>query len=114
MQHKNLSLVLEQVTGALVDHYQDRIESIILYGSQARGDAGDYSDIDLLIILKTLDHPYDEIDQTTDLMSQVCLDYDVVISWYFISLERFNAQDSPFMFNVKKEGIVYKPLTLLP
>ncbi|WP_017305777.1 nucleotidyltransferase domain-containing protein [Spirulina subsalsa] len=110
MQHKNLSLILEQVTAALVDHYQDRMKSVVLYGSQARGDARDYSDIDLLIILKTLDHPCDEINQTTDLISQICLEHDVVISWHFMDQERFNDQDSPFMFHVKKEGIVYQPL----
>ncbi|TAF48619.1 MAG: nucleotidyltransferase domain-containing protein, partial [Oscillatoriales cyanobacterium] len=85
---------------------QDALESLILYGSQARDDAKNSSDIDLLIILNSLIHPCDEIDETADFIAQVCLDYDVVISWQFISSEQFQHQESPFLFNVKREGIL--------
>ena len=105
MQNPNLPLVIQRVKEGLMNYYQDQIESIILYGSQARGDAQEYSDIDFLIILKVLENPFEEIDKTTDFITQICLDYDVVISWQFITSERFKIQDSPFIYNVKKEGI---------
>ncbi|MGL4500744.1 MAG: nucleotidyltransferase domain-containing protein [Planktothrix sp.] len=105
MQNPNLPLVIQRVKEGLMNYYQDQIEAIILYGSQARGDAKEYSDIDFLIILKFLENPFDEIDKTTDFITQICLDYDVVISWQFITSERFKIQDSPFIYNVKKEGI---------
>ncbi|MBS0018623.1 MAG: nucleotidyltransferase domain-containing protein [Arthrospira sp. SH-MAG29] len=105
MQNPNLPLVIQRVKEGLMNYYQDQIESIILYGSQARGDAKEYSDIDFLILLKSLDNPFDEIDKTTNLITDICLDYDVVISWQFIASERFKIQDYPFIYNVKKEGL---------
>ncbi|NJN62503.1 MAG: nucleotidyltransferase domain-containing protein [Coleofasciculaceae cyanobacterium RL_1_1] len=106
MQNPKLQVILDRVKQELINHYQDALESVILYGSQARDDAKNSSDIDLLIILNSLMHPCDEIDETADFITQVCLDYDVVISWQFISLEQFQYQESPFLFNVKREGIL--------
>ncbi|WP_413174460.1 nucleotidyltransferase domain-containing protein [Anabaena azotica] len=33
--------------------YQNQLEAIILYGSQAREDAKEFSDIDILVVLKS-------------------------------------------------------------
>lgn len=106
MQNKKLKIILDRVKQELIDYYQDVLESVILYGSQARGDAKEDSDIDLLVILKSLVHPYEEMDKTTDFIAQICLDYDVVISWQFMSLDKFKNQDSPFLANVKREGVL--------
>ena len=86
--------------------YQDQLEAIILYGSQARKDAKEFSDIDILVILKSEINPYHEIDTTSQIISQICLEYDVVISRHFISSEKFNKENNPFLYNVKKEGIM--------
>jgi predicted nucleotidyltransferase len=106
MQNQTLKMILDRVKQGFIAYYQDMLESVILYGSQARGDAKEDSDIDLLVILKSLVHPYEEIDKTTEFIAQICLDYDVVISWQFMSLDKFKNQDSPFLSNVKKEGVV--------
>lgn len=106
MQKQKLEIILDRVKQGLIDYYQDVLESVILYGSQARGDAKEDSDIDLLVILKSLVHPYEEMDKTTEFIAQICLDYDVVISWHFMSLDKFKSQDSPFLENVKREGVL--------
>jgi predicted nucleotidyltransferase len=106
MNSEGLHLVLSKVKQGLLECYQDLLESVILYGSQARGDATEDSDIDVLVVLKSMLHPCDEMDKTLDLMSQICLDYDVVISWQFISVTEFYDRDSPFILNVKREGIL--------
>ena len=77
-----------------------------MYGSQAREDATEYSDIDILVVLKSTINPYDEIDKTSEIIADLCLEYDVVISRHFISSEKFNNQNTPFIYNVKKEGIM--------
>ena len=44
--------ILKQVKTRLKAKYGDRLCGIILYGSEARGDAEPDSDIDLLVLLK--------------------------------------------------------------
>ena len=44
--------VKEEVVQGLTDIFQKNISMIILYGSVARGEATDESDIDIVIILK--------------------------------------------------------------
>jgi len=51
-------------------------------------------------------HPCEEMDRTLEVMSRICLENDVVISWQFVSSDRFNRQDSPFLLNVKRDGVV--------
>ncbi len=44
--------VIQDVVAILKNHYGDRLERIILYGSYARGDFHDESDMDFLLILR--------------------------------------------------------------
>jgi len=79
---------------------------VILYGSQARGEAKADSDIDLLIILKDPVNFWKEIERTGEFTSEFCLEHDVVISRAFISLFRFNQEFFPFFRNIHREGIL--------
>jgi predicted nucleotidyltransferase len=58
MKHSQLQPILQKIKQSLIALYQDKIEEIILYGSQARGDAKEFSDIDILVILKQEINPY--------------------------------------------------------
>lgn len=106
MSENQLEIILQRVKEGLSDLYQDQLESLILYGSQARGEAAKDSDIDLLVVLKSLSSPYVEIDRTGDFIAQLCLDYDAVISRHFISAETFQTKDTPFLQNVRREGVL--------
>ena len=106
MNRPQLQIILHKVKQSLSKFYQDQLEKIILYGSQARGDATEYSDIDILVVLKSAINSYDEIDKTSKVIADLCLEYDVVISRHFISSEKFENQNTPFICNVKKEGII--------
>jgi len=106
MKHPQLRQILTKLKQYFLDLYQEQLEVIILYGSQAREEAQETSDIDILVILKTRINPYKEIDRTSQFIAQICLEYDVVISRHFVSSDKFQTSNTPFLYNVKKEGIV--------
>jgi len=77
---------------------------VILYGSQARGDATKYSDIDLLVILPSLNEESRKI--ISDITWEVGFDAGKVIS----AIPTTEAEMKyyailPFYKNIKQEGI---------
>jgi predicted nucleotidyltransferase len=93
-----LRLELKQVLG-------DQLETVILFGSQARGEARTDSDIDILVVVRDEFDYGDLIQRTSAIVSALSLKYDVVISRAFTSRRRFDQERSPFFLNVRREGV---------
>jgi predicted nucleotidyltransferase len=106
MKHQKLPEIIEFITNWFNTHYSEQVVKIILYGSQARGEAKPDSDIDLLIVMKYAFNYSDEIEKTSEVIQELSLKYDTVISRAFVSEQRFNQEKSPFILNVHREGIV--------
>jgi predicted nucleotidyltransferase len=51
---ERLQALLEKLTARAREHYGERLVSLVLYGSAARGTMKPFSDIDLLVIVKDL------------------------------------------------------------
>ena len=85
--------------------YQDRLADIYLFGSYARGDATEQSDVDLLVVLndETI-APFKELDMMADMTYQLCLDYDTLVAVVPATRLRFEQLASPLYKNVKREG----------
>jgi len=86
--------------------YRQAGEQVILYGSQARGDARSDSDIDVLIVLQEPIDPSQEIKRTSEFIAQLCLDNNLLISCAFASPAQVEAEQSPFFLNAWREGVV--------
>lgn len=85
--------------------YGERIFDMLLFGSQARGDATPESDIDIMVVLKGSVSPGDEIERTGEICAEISLKHDVVISCTFVSAERYTNHRDPLIANVRREGI---------
>ena len=105
-----LDKILDAVFNKATDIFSDGFKKIILYGSYARGDCDDQSDIDIMIIA---DFPkafeWDYRRQFAEFTSRLGLQFDVVISVVIKDSETFNkfADVVPFYQNVLREGISY-------
>lgn len=105
METEKLQIVMNKLKTRLSEILKDRLETVYLYGSQAREEAQTGSDIDVIILLKE-DFDYGEmLDQTIDLVADLSLEYDVVISRVFTSSERYKNEMSPFYMNVRREAV---------
>jgi predicted nucleotidyltransferase len=84
------------------------IESVILFGSKARGDADAHSDIDLLLISSKGLHWRDE-KAIVDSLFDIGMEYDVIFSPLFISLEEWEKglfKAFPIYDEITREGAV--------
>ncbi|AWX31877.1 nucleotidyltransferase domain-containing protein [Methanosphaera sp. BMS] len=80
----------------------DKILKIILFGSVARGDDTDDSDIDILIISDYMNEIWDDI---ADLIGEFVLEKQELISAHIMTTDRFNTtQNYSFLSNVLEEG----------
>jgi predicted nucleotidyltransferase len=101
----NLPDILGELRRALEVLYGERLVTLVLYGSQARGDMTPDSDIDVLVVLEGDVNPGDEIARTGPPVAALCLEHNVVISCLFMSAERFYNEQSPLLLNVRREGV---------
>ena len=113
----NLPSEIEKVLYEFVKKVREilgkRVIKIILYGSYARGDYNDNSDIDIMILTDLSD---DEIIEYRSKISDIAFDiefdnsFNVMISPLVKNIDKFNywLEALPFYMNVQEEGIVLK------
>ncbi len=85
--------------------YGGRLRGVYLFGSYARHEQEEESDLDVLIILSYIDRYADEIARTGQLVSDLSLAFDVSVSLVFLSETTWRAGESPFVRNVRAEAI---------
>ena len=103
-----LQLITKEIAKLSADILKEKLDSVILYGSYARGDYDEESDIDMMILAEV---PVSECWQYTqtiaDKMTDMELLYDIIISVHVVSSPVFKQymNDLPFYRNVDREGI---------
>ena len=99
--------VLQELKKCLKDTYGDRLHSVVLFGSSARGDFTEESDVDVLVVLKSIIDFDKDFNTIFDLTLNVEKNYDdfVMISAIPAKEEDYLSKVTPFLLNVRKEGI---------
>lgn len=100
-----IKTILDEVKQCLKKIYGDKLKGIILYGSYARGDFTDGSDIDLIILLEDMKEPMAEREKYFNDIWELDLKYDTVISIIPFKEEDYRTRRLPIILNAKKEGI---------
>jgi|YNPNPStandDraft_1061719.scaffolds.fasta_scaffold62937_2 predicted nucleotidyltransferase len=98
--------ILRELKNNLEHLLGDRLVNIVLFGSRARGDFSDESDIDVAIIVRELTKKLK--DKILDEVAQVELEYDMPISAFVLSEEEFNQlkrRERRIALDIEREGI---------
>ena len=96
---------IEEFRKKVENLYGNRLKDIILYGSWARGESTEKSDIDLAVVLQGWVSPGKEIDRMIDIITDINLKYSELVSVYPVSEENYATLNSPLLINVRREGI---------
>jgi predicted nucleotidyltransferase len=105
LNRKDIDDILSELKEELKRLYKDRLTSVILYGSYARGVAVEDSDIDVVVVLKGEVLPGREIDFMLDTITDLNLKYNTLISICPVSEDAMQTVNSPLLLNVRQEGI---------
>ena len=97
--------VTAEIKNRLASLYGDRLKDVYLFGSFAREEADDESDIDILIILEEVENHMWEVARTSEIMSQLSLACGRSITCVFASKEQWKNEETMFFLNVREEAI---------
>lgn len=97
--------IIKKCKEILEKHYGDRFAGLLLYGSQARGQAEVGSDIDLLVLLQAPFDYFQEIWDLAELLYPLQLESDRLISVKPAALPDFPAGILQFYRHARREGI---------
>jgi predicted nucleotidyltransferase len=85
--------------------YKKRLREVYLYGSAARGQLTPDSDIDIAIVLDRITDRFDEHERTSQLASDLGLEYNTLVSFLFISEADYRKGRFSVHRIIQKEGI---------
>lgn len=96
---------LDQFVGELRKVYDRQLQTVILYGSRARGTADDGADVDVLVVLNPMDDFWKEFSRLQALAGPICLEHDVVLSAFPVDAKEYDEPKTPLLLNSKREGV---------
>lgn len=109
MQDSELKNILEKLSVSLKMVYGNKLKSVILYGSVARGTATPESDIDIMVLVDVSQEELKTYEnRLCDVSTDFALEYFKVFSIIDVCYAEFQEwqQVLPFYRNVASEGVV--------
>lgn len=101
----DIEQLLHRIKNCLQDTYGDRLQGVVLYGSEARGEAEPDSDIDLLVLLKGPVQFGKDLRTNIDVLYDLQLEVIRPIHAMPVDVEIFRTGRYAVYRNAQKEGV---------
>lgn len=104
-----LNIILRKLTAIYQKTYGDSIDQILLYGSYARGDNEEDSDIDVVAIVHgSREDLQSQLRKVWEYSSELELEHGTILSPTVIPYEEYvkYKDDLPYYRNIAREGVV--------
>lgn len=85
--------------------YGDRLKGVYLYGSYARGDAREDSDIDVAVVLDEIQDRWKEREQVGDVSAAISLREDCLLTAFVMSAGDWSDRPNAIHRSISGEGI---------
>lgn len=97
--------IVRQAREGLAKLYGDRLKAVYLFGSYARGDADEDSDIDVAVVLTGPVERWEERDRCNQLLTDLSLEHDCLLSAVHVSQEELLTGTYAIHRSIIREGV---------
>ena len=97
--------VIKQLRKELQEVYGARLKAVYLFGSHARDEADEDSDIDVAVVLEKMDNFFTELSRCSEIQAALSLENNCLLNLVFMTAEQFDAGDYAIHRSVAGEGI---------
>jgi uncharacterized protein len=101
----DLAALLGRLDADFAALYGERYGGLILFGSYARGEADEGSDVDLLLLLEGEVSPARELRRAQEVKWPLALEAGYTVSLLPVSVEDYQMSEGPSLWNARREGI---------
>jgi uncharacterized protein len=101
----DLAEVGTELRKGLAALYGTRFRDLLLYGSYARGDQREGSDVDFLVLLEGPVITSREISRIAQISAPISLDHDTLLSVMPVSYEAFQNGDTLFLRSIRQDAV---------
>lgn len=103
--NRELAPTLAELKAGLAALYGERLKGVYLFGSCARGEEDQESDVDVLVVLDRVVNYAREVDRSSEVVAQVSLRCGRSLSCVFAPEDKWQHDQSMFLTNVRAEAV---------
>ena len=105
MTREEVLALVREFRDHLVGVYGDRLKGVYLYGSHARGEATEDSDIDVAVVLGGPLNPYVESERTSEVFGELSLRNGCLLVPFFMTEQDYRTQQCAVHRSIVQEGV---------
>ncbi len=111
VEHKDkVTVIMNEIVAAMRFVFGDALRQVILFGSYARGEQEEYSDLDIMVLVNIPDNELKQYNNAiAEVMTDVSIRHGILPSIIDKNYEHFYqwAPVLPFYRNVQTEGVAF-------
>jgi len=103
---KKIERILKEIKRYLKERYGEKIRKVILYGSYARGEATEDSDVDVMVVISDDLNTRDVERYIDPFVADILLEKKELVSVIVVKESVYENEESDIIMNVHREGVV--------